>query len=305
MKPTNKVLSRVIVLVASLIVASGAAAAPLRVTVLPADGCPSQAAVEAELAHLLPVPPASVDSADIVVADGGDRFAVTVCGAARVFVDPARTCAERARIAAVTLAVTLAPPTVSFAESASEPVAVAAGQPTAVTIARPAAPRPRERATQFLLSLDLGSAYRNIVGEQSYGVGEFDVQLGLERARWTFAARATLTYGSGLGNGKLGELALGPAIALKLGRRLRLGLTAALGIGWANWPPSQTVVSGMLIAVNTDVSVDLYRSRPHTLYAVLSPGVTVWTERELFFGGNVPNGAEFSLRLGLGYRFNH
>jgi hypothetical protein len=333
MRLTNTILCRVVAPLLLLFAATAAAAAPLRIAVLPPDGCPSQAALDAELSRLLPAPPPSAYSADIFVSDGGDSFAVTVCGAERVFVDPPRNCAERARIAAVTIALTVAPPTVTFADPASEAVLVGAPQPGGVAIARAAvtpqlgaviarpAMTPAPTGTnRFLLTLDVGGSYRVVTGTQDYGVGDLNLQLGVERPRWTLGGRAAAAYGTGIGGGigsasyygLLVELTFGPALAIKLGERVRLGLSTGLGIGWAttnqNWQPSffePAANRGLLIVANADVSVDLYRGGPHTLYAVLSPGMIFWTERQDVGGNNLQGQNELTLRLGLGYRFNH
>jgi hypothetical protein len=195
------------------------------------------------------------------------------------------------------------------------------GQPGAVAIARPALTPPPTGTNQFLLTFDVAGGYRNMLGTQDYGIGEVNLQLGLERRRWTLGARAAAAYGTGIGRGIGGsyyygmllELMVGPAFAVKLGKRVRLGLTAGLGIGWATYnenywhaqfeaPPADRA---LLVAANADLSVDLYRAGPHTLYAVFSPGMVVWTERQNVAGTNLQGQNEVTLRLGLGYRLKH
>ena len=117
-----------------LVCAATARAERVPVVVLPAGGCPDQAAVDAELERLLPLPPPSAHATALVVADLGDRFAVAAFGAQRIFVDPGRDCGERARTAAVAIAVTLAPPTVAF----GEPAAVDEALPAPLPVAAPA-----------------------------------------------------------------------------------------------------------------------------------------------------------------------
>lgn len=129
-----------IVLGALLCVGSTTAfAAELPLSVVPADGCPTKAQVLAELARLLPSPPPSAYGADIVVVDRGDRFDVDLAGSQRSFAEPTRDCADRARTAAVAIAVTLAPPA-----GYANPTSAACRDCPAVANGTAASPRPRK-----------------------------------------------------------------------------------------------------------------------------------------------------------------
>jgi hypothetical protein len=85
-----------------------AASSPVPVAVT--GGCPSAEAVTAALGSALGND-ATTGAADVPrVSDQGDRFSVAVRGQIRQFVDAARDCDERARAAAVFIALALNPP---------------------------------------------------------------------------------------------------------------------------------------------------------------------------------------------------
>jgi hypothetical protein len=95
--------------------------------------CPSADAVTAALASALGSD-AKRDLAGVAkVIDEGDRFSVTALGQTRRYGDPARDCDERARAAAVFIALALNPPVVALppapAPRAAQPVSVAATAP--------------------------------------------------------------------------------------------------------------------------------------------------------------------------------
>jgi hypothetical protein len=92
------------------LLARGAVAGPLDLSVDPSDGCPTEQAIRGELTRLLPRLPEDAHLVRATVRDGGTRFRLTIDGADRVFVDPERACIERARTLALALAVTLVPP---------------------------------------------------------------------------------------------------------------------------------------------------------------------------------------------------
>jgi hypothetical protein len=92
----------------ALLFALIAAASPVPVAVTGA--CPGAEAVTAALGSALGNE-AAPGGADVPrVSDQGDRFSVAVRGQTRQFVDPARDCDERARAAAVFIALALNPP---------------------------------------------------------------------------------------------------------------------------------------------------------------------------------------------------
>jgi hypothetical protein len=113
-------MTKRIVLFAALMGARSAVAQELTLAVDPQDGCPTASAVREELALLLPTLPLDAGNAAALLSDLGDRFRLTLHGADRIFVDPARDCQKRARTAAVALAVELAPPTVTYAPMPQE-----------------------------------------------------------------------------------------------------------------------------------------------------------------------------------------
>ena len=95
----------------ALIAAAAASPVPVAVT----GACPSAEAVTAALGSALGNE-ATTSVADVPrVSDQGDRFSVVVRGQTRQFVDAARDCDERARAAAVFIALALNPPVVPAA----------------------------------------------------------------------------------------------------------------------------------------------------------------------------------------------
>jgi hypothetical protein len=152
--------------------AEGAATLPVQSV----GTCPNADQVSAALDYLLKesgnatgtdaVPPAPT----LVVVDLGSRYQVSLAGQTRAYEDPARDCAERARVAAVFAAVTMEPPEVA---ARAKPLAP---------------PEPRSRYLELL------------AGGRS--------EVGIERAHQTFTGgaelRATLTgqrWGAELGAG--------------------------------------------------------------------------------------------------------
>ena len=119
-----------------------AAASPVPVAVTGA--CPSAEAVTAALGSALGNE-ATTGAADVPrVSDQGDRFSVAVRGQTRQFVDPARDCDERARAAAVFIALALNPPVVPPAPAPG--VRDGAAQQAVV----PAAPAPAPTSERWI-----------------------------------------------------------------------------------------------------------------------------------------------------------
>jgi hypothetical protein len=78
--------------------------------------CPSAEQVSATLAPLVAaLAPSRLAAAGLRVVDLGDRYEVSADGQSSRYVDPARNCSERARVAAVFIALTLNPPVPSDA----------------------------------------------------------------------------------------------------------------------------------------------------------------------------------------------
>jgi hypothetical protein len=92
------------------------AAPPAQVELTSNSSCPSAADVIEELTPLLPHTRVEAGSTETTTADGasiedeGERVRVRVAGQERVFRDPARSCRERARTAAVFIGLVLDPP---------------------------------------------------------------------------------------------------------------------------------------------------------------------------------------------------
>ena len=129
----------------------GAAASPVPVAVTGA--CPSAEAVTAALGSALGNE-ATTGVADVPrVSDQGDRFSVAVRGQTRQFVDPARDCDERARAAAVFIALALNPPVVPPAPA---PV-VRDGAAPQVVVPAPVAPAPTSTSERWI---DVAAAAR-------------------------------------------------------------------------------------------------------------------------------------------------
>ena len=83
------------------------------------SGCPGEAAVAAALVPLLKLDSVRSTDGPARVADLGDRFEVTAAGQVGVYTDAGRDCSERARVAAVFIALALNPP--AFQPSPSRP----------------------------------------------------------------------------------------------------------------------------------------------------------------------------------------
>ena len=118
---------------APVLLALLAAAASPRAAVAVTGACPSADAVTAALASALGNDTKRDLSGIAKVIDDGDRFSVTALGQTRQYGDPARDCDERARAAAVFIALTLNPPVVPLPPApapdvASQQVTVAATQ---------------------------------------------------------------------------------------------------------------------------------------------------------------------------------
>ncbi|HEY6476285.1 MAG TPA: hypothetical protein VI456_06855 [Polyangia bacterium] len=85
-------------------------AAPTALVVEAQGSCPSGEAVRAALLPALTEAPAAAGRQTPRVSDLGDRFQVDAAGQTGAFVDVARDCTERARVAAVFIALALSPP---------------------------------------------------------------------------------------------------------------------------------------------------------------------------------------------------
>jgi hypothetical protein len=159
-----------------------AAADEPTVHVIPEAGCPSQAAVAEALARLRSesTPGSSTDdaSAQATVEDLGDSYRITVRSERNV-ADPGRRCDERARTAALVIALARgagASPTSGVAPPIDEPV-----------IAPAAPPARRRRGVEAIFGLGLGTAQAWLPGGTETEVawqlrGQPSGSVGYERA---------------------------------------------------------------------------------------------------------------------------
>jgi hypothetical protein len=129
-------------LVVPRVFAQGASGSAPMVTV--SGVCPVSRAVEDVLATLLPAGVANRPTAQARISDHGDTYVVAVGERAKTYADPARDCAERSRVAAVFIALALAPE-VGPATTASISDAVVSAAPS-----HPVAPRPATPPSRFL-----------------------------------------------------------------------------------------------------------------------------------------------------------
>ncbi len=274
----------------------------------PPDGCPSQRAVEAELGRLLPIAPPSACCLDILVEDNGDSFSLQLNGERRRFPDEARDCRERARMVAVALAMTLAPPVASDCTVADPRPEASPAPPWSVVST---APRPRTPSRRrLLLTVDTGATYLSLEGF-NFGAFALSVGIGAEFERWSLMVRGTMEVGGGP---LVVDASLGPALGIKLSPRIRLGFAAGLGFGIAQLPyaatpdpgwvaTNPTMIGAMVVAANAELTVDLYTHGQHTIYALVGPEFKEWVRQDAVLAQVPSHGHEVGVRLALGYRF--
>ena len=118
---------------------------PPSLRVMGPDACPTAKQVATVLERMLPRTKITAESgppgaSEATVSDQGTHFLVTVGGQERSFVDGGRQCTERARHAAVFVALVVDPP--AIAELGPEAPAVPARPAAAVDTARPPPARP-------------------------------------------------------------------------------------------------------------------------------------------------------------------
>jgi hypothetical protein len=181
-----------LVLTLSLFASPSEAGAPVHSEVVPAPaapsvgqtiGCPTREAVAAALSPALVHirPNADPLPSDFRTVDLGDAFEVTASGQAQRYADAARDCAERARVAAVFVALAMNPPSLEAPRPPTPPPPVV--QP-------PPPPPPPEGGWLFLgLAARLDGAVGG-GGEATSGAtagGEIDVAFG----RGSFGVEAT------------------------------------------------------------------------------------------------------------------
>ena len=135
--------------------AAGAAPPPSVRMVGEEASCPTPAQVVTVLRRLLPRTKVTAESGqpareDAAIADEGAQYRVTIAGQERSFVDGARQCAERARHAAVFVALVLDPPMIP---EPSEPSPAPSSAPPAAPV--PERPAAASRAPQLFPPVDL------------------------------------------------------------------------------------------------------------------------------------------------------
>jgi hypothetical protein len=161
--------------------------------------CPSREAVAQAVRGLLRRNP-SVDVAgvdrELAIQDLGERYTVEIRGRRREYADEARDCAKRARVSAVFVALTVAPPDIALPDLPVEP------PPEPPALPRIPPPRP-EPAPRWWPELEVGAvasaAPRN---DHSLFVMGGELRLGLSSERWgvtaggSFSTPSTLELGS-------------------------------------------------------------------------------------------------------------
>jgi hypothetical protein len=221
-----------IVLFGPLLAVSAADGGPVA-TALP-SACPDVDAVWAAAASLMgqnrrPPPEAR---ATLQVDDWGSRYRVSIAGRERDVADEARDCARRVQVAAVFVALTLAPPEVP--------------QPEAAVTAAPRAPEPSRRRT---LRLEVAPALGvNVLGadDRAGWVGGFvRVLVPLRPPAGPWELSALLEAGAGVGAdeatpGRVRERRFPVGAGLRWawkGRRVELGLDVAAVATWPEVAP--------------------------------------------------------------------
>ena len=185
--------------------------------------CPSGEAVRAALLPALTEAPAPGGQAPRVT-DLGDRFQVDAAGQTGAFVDAARDCTERARVAAVFIALALSPP------AAPERPAPPPPPPSAPPPPPPAPPLPR-------------------------GWLELAVQARLDGASLGAPAQTTLAWGGeirgAVGRGPVGIAATAGALAPTD------GTFGSVGVRQQRFPLSVSLTLGHQLAHGMGVAADL------------------------------------------------
>ena len=133
---------------------------PQSLRVMGQDACPTAKQVATVLERMLPRTKITADTgppgaAEATVSDQGTHFQVTVAGQERSFVDGGRQCAERARHAAVFVALVVDPPAIAeLSPEAPEASGAKAQTATPVDAARPP---PERRPSGMSWDLALGA----------------------------------------------------------------------------------------------------------------------------------------------------
>jgi hypothetical protein len=192
---------------------------------LAADACPSAELVREMLEplighqHVLHLHQASdPQPAAVQVRDLGDDYRIEVDGVQRGQVDPARNCKERARVAAVFIALNVQAP------STPPPAVAPAPAPVQAAPRAPEAPRPSPRSKQSSVQLGLG-----IFASLAYGPKD---ALAPGGALDLWLQRELLLVGVRLGGAGESELPLTPGEAGGHADLLRLPAVVYAGLLW-------------------------------------------------------------------------
>jgi hypothetical protein len=134
---------------------------------------------------------ASVDR-ELSIQDLGERYTVEIRGRRREYVDDARDCAKRARVSAVFVALTVAPPDIALPEVPAEPPP----EPPAPRAPPPriAVPRLEPTPRAWWPELDLGAlAAAAPRSDHSLFVMGGELRLALASERWGLTAGASVS----------------------------------------------------------------------------------------------------------------
>jgi hypothetical protein len=168
---------------------------------VPESRCPSREAIAQAVRALLSRSRASVDvesiDRELVIQDLGERYMVEIRGRKREYADDARDCSKRARVSAVFVALTVAPPDIALPdlppEPAPEPALPRAPPP------RPPPPRPEAATRTWWSEIEVGAwagaAPRN---DHSVFVMGGELRLGFTGERLGFGAGAAVSTPSTL-----------------------------------------------------------------------------------------------------------
>jgi hypothetical protein len=209
-------------------------------------GCPTPTQVVTVLRRLLPRTKVTADTGqaalgDALITDEGSQYRVAIAGQERSFSDNARQCAERARHAAVFVAIVLDPPTIP------EPAEPAPTSSVAVPAAPPLPERPAPpptRAPPPSPSLDLTLAP---IVHMAPGAGDRRPAVAAGMMAWARVKRGFhLALGSGVSRGSL-HFDNGVADAWRIPIHVAAGFNfrADRWEGGAEIGPSVTILSAL------------------------------------------------------------
>jgi hypothetical protein len=151
--------------------------------------CPGREAVGQAVRALLSrtKSTAGVESVEreLVIQDLGERYTVEIRGRKREYADDARDCAKRARVSAVFVALTVAPPDIALPELPPEPAPEPPPPPPPAP--RRAEPAPRAWWTEVEAGASVGAAPRS---DHSLFVMGGELRVALASERWGVSAGA-------------------------------------------------------------------------------------------------------------------